>query len=86
MNERERPPALADWDRYKELVLAELERLNDSIRGVHTKIDAQNLSVSAEVTTLKVEIAMLKVKAGAWGGVAGLVVVTGAILLRLLHV
>ena len=46
------------WNEYEKLVMAELDRLNAAVG-----------CMSAEVTGIRVEIAMLKVKAGMWGAV-----------------
>ena len=46
------------WSQYEKLVMAELKRLNEAVECVTT-----------EVVSIRVEIAMLKVKAGMWGAV-----------------
>lgn len=50
------------WLRYQKLVLAELERLDQSIKAL-----------SANVAVLQTEIALLKLKSSVWGFGAGMV-------------
>ena len=56
------PPRGNGWDRWENLVLAELKELKD---GQTRLEDGQVL--------LRIDVAKLKVKAGLWGGIAGLV-------------
>lgn len=51
------------WEVWSKHVITELERLNNCYEKLDDKIDK-----------LVVDVAMLKVKAGAWGGVTGLIV------------
>ena len=58
------------WDSYQKLVLDKLENhaehlgmLEEEIRSIRTE----------DIPELKIEIAMLKVKAGAWGAIAGMI-------------
>lgn len=61
-------PHESSWVEYQRLVLSELER--------HTKdLDA----LRKELQIIREEIVMLKVKAGVWGAVAGLVPVAIAL-------
>ena len=54
------------WGQYQKLVMEKLEK--------HDNIDSK-------LTQIQVDIATLKVKAGVWGGIAGLVpVVLGLVL------
>ena len=62
------PPGTNGWDEWGKHVLAELERQNSLIEGV--RISLNNLTT---------EVAMLKVKAGMWGFIAG--VIPGLIIL-----
>lgn len=50
------------WGEWSKHVLKELERLNDCYGGLQK-----------EVQKVRIEIAMLKVKSGIWGGLAGLI-------------
>ena len=72
-------PRPEDWSEYRRLILQELERLNmlahdlsDEIRDIRNK----------DLSQVRVDIAMLQVKAGVWGAVAGAVIALGAIFLR----
>lgn len=58
------------WSEYRRLVLNELERLNQNFEHLQKSVDAAN-----------VNIAMLKVKAGAWGAMAGLMTALTAVLI-----
>lgn len=69
----------ASWGEYRRLVLQELERINSGL-------DAANESINKlrreDIAQIKTDIAILQLKAGAWGGLAGVIVTVGAILLR----
>lgn len=62
-----------DWGKYQKLVLHELERLNKLYEAANERL-----------ARIETEIAMLKVKSGAWGAVMGLVAAVGAILVKML--
>ena len=51
-----------NWAEYQHLVLAELERLDESINKLNDKM-----------STMSEEIQVLKFKAGLWGALAGMV-------------
>jgi len=55
----EKPNGWNEWSKY---VLNELKRLGDSYEQLDEKM-----------TQVMVEVGMLKVKAGVWGGLAGLI-------------
>jgi hypothetical protein len=58
------------WDQYQKLVMEKLEKHDDKFGSIDNKL-----------TAIQVDIATLKVKAGVWGGIAGLVpVVLGLVL------
>lgn len=61
------------WGEYRKLVLAQLEKLE----GAANRHEA-------DVAELRVEVAMLKVKAGLWGALAGAIPGAIAILWGLL--
>lgn len=61
---------LEGWGEYKKLVLQELERLARGIEVLNAKIEGFR---NDDLSALKVEVAMLKVKAGMWGAAAGAV-------------
>jgi len=56
------PPEDSSWDEYRRLILNELERLHES-HQILTK----------EVSAVRVDVASLKVKAGIWGLLGGLI-------------
>ena len=58
------------WDQYQKLVMDKLDEHDGKFSNIENKL-----------TPLQVDIATLKVKAGVWGGIAGLVpVVLGLVL------
>ena len=59
------------WSAYEKLVLSELEELKQGMVGLEE-----------QVVLVRIDVARLKVKAGLWGGLAGLV--PGAIAVGLL--
>jgi len=54
------PPDSNSWNEWKKYILKELKRVGSCYESLDKKID-----------TLMVEVAMLKVKAGVWGAIAG---------------
>jgi hypothetical protein len=67
-----------DWVSYRRLILSELERISEDVRRISGKLDDFRAQDLAEI---RVEVAMLKVKAGVWGGLSGLVTAVGALIL-----
>lgn len=61
------------WNEWSRHVLAELERLNGCYDGV-----------SKQLSDIKVEIAMLKVKSGMWGAIGGCIPIVITILVYVL--
>ena len=58
------------WDQYQKLVMDKLDEHDGKFSNIESKL-----------TQIKIDIATLKVKAGVWGGIAGLVpVVLGLVL------
>ena len=58
------------WNQYQKLVMDKLDEHNEKFTNIESKL-----------TQIQVDIATLKVKAGVWGGIAGLVpVVLGLVL------
>ena len=58
------------WNQYQKLVMEKLDDHDDKFSNIDNKL-----------TQIQVDIATLKVKAGVWGGIAGLVpVVLGLVL------
>lgn len=70
-----------DWFEYRRLILSELERISRTLVELNKKIDDLR---ATDISQLKVDVAMLQVKSGIWGGLAGIVVTMGAILLKYL--
>ncbi len=58
------------WEGYERLVMSKLEDLGADIHRVEDKVEA-----------LLIDVAMLKVKAGVWGAVAGLIPASVAVVL-----
>lgn len=50
------------WGEYQRLVLAELERLDKSVKELHSKVE-----------DLRGDVKVLYFKSGMWGAVAGLI-------------
>lgn len=69
------------WPEWSRHVLAELKRLNDNLAQVEDKID---LIKDEQITPLKVEIAMLKIKASIWGLIGGAIPVVLMVLVEIL--
>jgi hypothetical protein len=63
------------WGAYERLVLAKLEELSDDVKELNQKIDEEVKDIRREQTKQDVAIAMLQVKSGVWGAVAGVVTV-----------
>lgn len=60
------------WLEYQKLVLAELERHGTALEAL-----------SAQVGSIKTEIALLKLKSGVWGAIAGMIPAAVAIAIKL---
>jgi hypothetical protein len=69
---------LEGWGEYRKLILAEIERLSAAVNDVNRKLDAFRAD---DISGLKVDLAMLKVKAGVWGALGGLLSAIGAALI-----
>lgn len=61
----------SEWTQYQKLVLAELERHSDALD-----------LIKKEIGLIQIDLAMLKVKAGVWGLMGGLVPVVIALLMN----
>jgi hypothetical protein len=70
------------WIEYRELVLKELERLNESINILNIKIDKIH---TRDISDMKIRIAMLEVRAGVWGAIAGCITGIGFIIVTKIH-
>ncbi len=69
------------WGEYRRLILAELERISVDLKTLNDKLDQFRQD---EISKIKIDIAMLKVKASGWGALGGLTVALGFGLMRLL--
>jgi len=58
------------WNEYKLLVLDQIERVSRQVAELERKMDAMRAD---DIASVKVEIALLKQKAGLWGAIAGIV-------------
>ncbi len=60
----------SDWNTYQALVLDELRKHGERLDKIDDKVDKVR---TIDIPALKVDIAFLKVKAGIWGAVAGMI-------------
>ena len=58
------------WSKYEKMVIDKLDDHDDKFNGIEDKL-----------TQIQVDIATLKVKAGVWGGIGGLIPVVIAIVM-----
>ena len=58
------------WSKYEKMVIDKLDDHDDKFSGIQDKL-----------TQIQVDIATLKVKAGVWGGIGGLIPVIIAIVM-----
>ena len=58
------------WSKYEKMVIEKLDDHDDKFNGIENKL-----------TQIQVDIATLKVKAGVWGGIGGLIPVVIAIVM-----
>lgn len=63
----------AGWGAYERLVLAKLEDLSQDIKELRAEVQEEVKDIRKEQTKQDVNIAMLQVKSGLWGAMAGLV-------------
>lgn len=63
------------WTLYQKLVLAELERHSKDLENINNEL-------KEHMKKIEVEIAMLKVKSGAWGLFGGLIPIAIALLAK----
>jgi len=56
------------WNDYQKLVLNKLDDHSNSLEDLNKEVKSIRIT---DVPNLQVEIAMLKIKAGIWGAVAG---------------
>ena len=83
----------SDWSTYQRLVLSELKRLDSGLTRMndqtakalkHERGNRQQaeMSIMTEIAHLRTEIQALKIKAGIWGAVAGMIPVISVLLLK----
>lgn len=71
------------WNEYKLLVLDQLTRVSNQVLDLERKMDSFRAD---DIANVKVEIALLKQKAGLWGAVAGLIPgAIAALIVRMSH-
>ncbi len=58
------------WSKYEKMVIDKLDDHDDKFNGIESKL-----------TQIQVDIATLKVKAGVWGGIGGLIPAVIAIVM-----
>jgi len=80
--DRYRTDSEKTWTEYRQLILSELERLQGNIIDLGNKIDRNYHDYQTEISKIKIDVAMLQVKSGVWGAVAGLLVTLAAVFLR----
>lgn len=66
-------PDPAGWGAYERLVLAKLEELSNEMKELRVDLKEEVKDIRKEQTKQDVAIAMLQVKAGLFGSLAGLV-------------
>ena len=76
------PPDMANgWSEWSRHVLAELERLSSACETHNSALSKTREELLGRVGKIHTEIAMLKVKSGAWGAIgAGAVLLLGLVL------
>lgn len=81
------------WREYQKLVLNELRRLDENVEKLGTRMDRlvkhetnnrlqAEHGFSAELQRLSIEVHGLKIKAGVWGVIGGLLPVLAAVVLK----
>jgi len=81
------------WKEYQKLVLNELRRLDETVEKLGTRIDKAvshergnrlqtEQGLAAELQRLSIEVHGLKIKAGVWGVIGGLLPVLAAVVLK----
>ena len=83
----------SDWSTYQRLVLSELKRLDSGLNRMndqtakalkHERGNRQQveMGIMTEIAQLRTDIQSLKIKAGVWGAVAGMIPVVSVLLLK----
>jgi len=68
------------WREWGTYVLKEMKRLNTQIESLDNKVTSIK---DQQISQLKIEIAMLKVKSGVWGLIGGLIPIVIVVALEL---
>ncbi len=65
------PPDSQDtWEQYRNLILAEIARINTAVEAINRKIEQFR---QEDISEIKTDIALLKFQAGLWGAGAGVI-------------
>lgn len=83
------------WREYQKLVLNELRRLDTNLEKLTDRIDAavkhersnrqiSETAMQSDIRKISLEVRELKIKAGVWGLLGGLLPVLTALMLKLL--
>lgn len=65
------------WSEWEQLVLHELERHETRLNEIRSMLDNVR---QQDLPQLRTEIALLKLRAGIWGAVAGMIIPVGLLL------
>jgi len=68
------------WEKWSKYVLGELKEIKQTLREIHDAEVSNAKYIEQELSKNRVEIAQLKVKAGAWGVLGGLIPAVGLLL------
>lgn len=71
------------WPEYRKLVINELERIDRGLANLNVKLDAALGERDGRTRSLEISVAMLQVKCGMWGALAGLGSALAVVLLRI---
>lgn len=72
------------WTEWSKFVLKELERLNECYEQLRIDMTGSFLQIREEIAKVRIEVGMLKVKAGVWGLLGGLIPAIGILLIWLI--
>lgn len=70
------------WNRYQNLIISELSRLDKSIKELDKSLDDDRENRSTRMRHLEIKVAMLEVKASFYGAIGGLAMTMAVLLLR----
>lgn len=68
------------WDEWKNHVLASINEIKQEAKAHRITTEHQNRDLARELSKIRVEIASLKIKAGAWGAMAGILPAIGVLI------